>query len=184
MYSIKQIPTNAYKQLNFVDGAYYINWNFSEIMEDEKKFKNSAFVPTGRKIPTGTGTYYSNYVSNPKNKKPSIAEIKSIIFKEIDDKIKRNILSGLVWNGYNVWLSSENQKNYSDWYNLTKDNMNVLPLTAKFTKNNKTIYYEFSTHEEIASLYAEMVKHINKVINDGRKMKDSIDFSEYMEFLK
>ena len=184
MYSLGKVKKNEYKPLILLDGAYYLNWNFIEIMEDEMKFKNSAFVPTGRNIPTGIGTYYSKYVSNPKNKKPSVNEIKSILFKEIDEKTKKDILSKFVWNGYNVWLSSENQKNYSDWYNLTKDNTQVLPLTAKFTKNNKTIYYEFSTHEEIASLYAEMVKHINKVVNNGRKMKDSIDFSEYMEFLK
>ena len=184
MYSIKKVKKNEYKPLVMLNGAYYLNWNFIEIMEDEKKFKNSAFVPTGRKIPTGIGTHYSKYVSNPKNKKPSINEIKTLIFDEIDAKTKKDILSGFVWNGYNVWLSSENQKNYSDWYNLVKDNDKVLPLTAKFSKNKKTIYYEFSSFDEIASLYAEMVKHINKVINNGRKMKDSIDFSEYMEFLK
>ena len=86
--------------------------------------------------------------------------------------------------GYNVWLSAENQKNYSDWYVCTKDSNRVLPLTAKFSKNGKTIYYEFNSHEEIADLYENMIKHINKVVNENRKQKDSIDWNEISTFLK
>jgi hypothetical protein len=166
---------------NLNDNTIKVCWDFNEILKDETVFKNSAFVPTGRKISTGTGTY--KFTTFDK-KNVNINKIKSVILNYFNDKIKDAILRGFVWNGYNVWLSAENQKNYSDWYVCTKDSNRVLPLTAKFSKNGKTIYYEFNSHEEIADLYENMIKHINKVVNENRKQKDSIDWNEISTFLK
>ena len=101
------------------------------------------------------------------------------ILSEIDTLVKDKILKGFVWNGYSVWLSSENQKNYSDWYNLAKSTDKIFPLTAKFNKNGKTIYYEFTTLNELEDLYIKMTKYINDTVNYGRKMKDNINWDDY-----
>jgi len=173
---------NDFKSIECLnESTIKVCWDFNEIMKDEKVFKNSAFVNTGRRISTGTGTFKFTTFDT---KNVTIQKIKSVILNYYSDKAKNKILGGFVWNGYNVWLSAENQKNYSDWYVCTKDSNRVLPLTAKFSKNGKTIYYEFNSHEEIADLYENMIKHINKVVNENRKQKDSIDWNEISTFLK
>lgn len=179
----KQGKTENFSLIKKIGNEYHIGWGMEEITEDEKKFKNSAFVKTGRKIPTGQCRWNASVIFK-KNSKPTLNEIKSSIFNDIDYITKNKILSGLKWNGYEVWLNSENQKNYADWYTLTKDNEDVLPLTAKFTKSGKTILYEFSTHQEIASLYSAIVKHINDVVNKGRLMKENVNFEDIKEALK
>ena len=156
-------------------GTYIVSWDYSDITEDEMKFKNSAFVPTGKKILTGRGKWKTIYFSS----KPSFYSLQNKILSEIDTLIKDKILKGFVWNGYSVWLSSENQKNYSDWYNLAKSTDKIFPLTAKFNKNGKTIYYEFTTLNELEDLYIKMTKYINDTVNYGRKMKDNINWDDY-----
>lgn len=174
--------SNNYKSIECIHGSTIkVCWDFNELMNDEKVFKNSAFVKTGRKISTGTGTYCFTTFDRANI---NIQNIKSVILDYFSEKAKKEILGGFVWKGYNVWLSAENQKNYSDWYICTKDSNRVLPLTAKFSKNGKTIYYEFNSHEEIADLYENMIKHINKVVNENRKQKDNIDWNEYETFLR
>ena len=156
-------------------GTYIVSWDYSDITKDEMKFKNSAFVPTGKKILTGIGKWKTIYFSS----KPSFYSLQNKILSEIDTLVKDKILKGFVWNGYSVWLSSENQKNYSDWYNLAKSTDKIFPLTAKFNKNGKTIYYEFTTLNELEDLYIKMTKYINDTVNYGRKMKDNINWDDY-----
>lgn len=175
-----QCESNKFKLVDKINGNKYIfHYNVVEKMEEEKKFKNNSFVKTGRLIPTGLTESWA-FVTN---KKPSIMTITSKINEDIEYYIKTKILSGLVWNGYNVWLSQENQKNYSDWYALSVNEDEIPSLTAKFTKDGKNVYYEFSTKEEIKSLYVAMVKHINDCVNLGRKMKDEINLDEYKKCL-
>lgn len=166
---------------NVNESTIKVCWDFNEIMKDEKVFKNSAFVNTGRRISTGMGTY--KFATFDK-KTVNLAKIKSVILNYYNETVKNKILGGFVWKGYNVWLSTENQKNYSDWYTCSKDSNRILPLTAKFSKNGNTIYYEFNSHSEIADLYENMIKHINKVVNENRKQKDNIDWNEYETLLK
>lgn len=180
MHINNKCKSNEFSLIKTVDGINYtINYNVTEILEEEKKFKNNAFVKTGRLIPTGLTKYWTLYI----NKRPSMLDIKTIIYKDIDEFISKKILEGMVWNGYNVWLSKENQKNYSDWYLLAVNETEIPSLTAKFTKNGKNVYYEFSNKEEIKSLYISMVKHINDCVNLGRKMKDEINLDEYKKCL-
>jgi hypothetical protein len=172
--------TDNFKLVNKLDDdRYIIHYNAIKLVEDEKKFKNSAFVKTGRKIPTGFTESWALITSS----KPSIFKIVELITNDINKIVAEKILNGMKWNGYTVWLTSENQKNYADWYNLAINEESIPTLTAKFTKNNKNVYYEFSNKDEIKSLYIGMVKHINDTVNWGRKMKDNINIDEYKKYL-
>ena len=50
--------------------------------------------------------------------KPTLESLKSIILSLENSKIDREIKEGYVWEGMNVWLSSENQFNYKAAYDL------------------------------------------------------------------
>jgi hypothetical protein len=182
MHILNTCKNEDFKLVDTTDNGnkYIIRYNSKQLVKEEEKFKNSAFVKTGRYIPTGFTTSYM-FITN---RKPSLQRIKALIFADIDAMCKDQILNGMLWNGHKVWLNSENQKNYSDWY-LLANNEDTLPsLVAKFTKNGKTVYYEFSTKEEIKSLYTSMVAHISNTINKFRKMKDDINWDEYKMYLE
>ena len=53
-----------------------------------------------------------------KMNKPTIDDIKKIITASINQEVDNEIYSGFVWNGYSVWLSTENQFNYKAAYDL------------------------------------------------------------------
>ena len=54
-------------------GTYIVSWDYSDITKDEMKFKNSAFVPTGKKILTGRGKWKTIYFSS----KPSFYSLQN-----------------------------------------------------------------------------------------------------------
>ena len=112
--------------------------------------------------------------------KPTIEEIKSIILSWYNTKIDEQILSGFVWNGMQVWLSSENQFNYKAAYDLAVQTGGAnLPITFKFGTTNEPVYYTFTTVEELNSFYLAAMTYINNTLATGWQEKDSIDWSVY-----
>lgn len=174
---------NDDNQLIYRDGNYYkIYFNIVPNTENEKIFKNSAFVETGRKILTGTSTAY--YTKMFSLKKPSIYEIIDHINKVTDTYTNNKILRDFVWNGYEVWLSKENQLNYSSWLIIAQDNEDIFPLCAKFKKDKKEIIYNFSNFDELKDFCTKMVKFINDCVIENRNIKANIDKDMYIDSLK
>ena len=65
--------------------------------------------------------------------KPSLKEVKNIVLNGYNQIIDEKILSGFVWKGMSVWLSSENQFNYKAAYDLAIQTEGAnLPIKFKF----------------------------------------------------
>ena len=110
----------------------------------------------------------------------SLSEIKSVITHYYNEKIDEKIISGLVWKGMNVWLSSENQFNYKVAYDLAvQTNGASLPMTFKFGSNEDVVYYEFKTLEDLADFYMSSINHIQATLQEGWILKDSINWELY-----
>lgn len=156
-------------------GELIVILNIQEEFKDEVKFKNSAFVNTGRKVPTGTYTAYEQLVDYGHFMSLSFNDVESKILSKINSETRGKILNGFIWNGLKVWLSEQNQQNYTSWSIALNSGQNILPLTAKFTdmKNNKEIYYSFNDKEEFNDFYGKMVKHINNCVSLNRELKDN-----------
>lgn len=117
--------------------------------------------------------------------KPTIDEIKSIIVAWYNAKIDEQILSGFVWNGLTVWLSSENQFNYKAAYDLAVQTGGAnLPITFKFGTTNEPVYHTFTTVEELNGFYLSAMAYINNTLAVGWSEKDSFDYTPYEEALK
>jgi hypothetical protein len=109
---------------------------------------------------------------------PSIDEIKNVINSYYNTLTNQKILNGFIWNGMNVWLSTENQLNYKTAYDLSlQTNGSTLPLTFKFEKNNEICYYEFKNIADFSDFYVSMTNYIQKTLKEGWIKKDSIDYS-------
>ena len=160
-------------------GSLFAIFDIQPEFKEETKFKNSAFVKTGRKVPTGNYTAYEKVVYRGDFRRLSFLKTKSIVLSAIDEDIKTQIKRGFVWNGFRVWLSQENQQNYASWSTVLKTNPEILPLTAKFNdqKTGSEVYYKFASVEEFNDFYSKAIKHINNSVNLGRQLKDKFENS-------
>lgn len=116
--------------------------------------------------------------------KPSLPEVKELVIDSINKSVAYNILEGLIWNGYTVYLSQENQFNYKAAYDLAvQTNGANLPVVFKFGSVDNPIYYTFETLEELSDFYLKAIAHINEQLKIGWEKKDSIDWEEYKRIL-
>jgi len=108
---------------------------------------------------------------------PEQADITAAAHAAIDEDTDEKILSGFVWSGIHVWLSAENQRNFSEGQrSATITNGQSLPTTFKLGQDEegKPVYHEFTTVEELTGFYLQAVAYINQCLVDGWKKKDAI----------
>lgn len=107
---------------------------------------------------------------------PTADELKEVITQHIDAQTDGKILSGFVWNGQRVWLSAENQRNFSEAQRaamITKGES--LPVTFKIgeDEHKAPVYHEFTTVEELTDFYLQAFAYINQTLNEGWREKDA-----------
>lgn len=167
-------PTNLFRYYN---SELFVRLDIQQEFKDETKFKNSAFVKTGRKVPTGNYTASEFLVNVGSYAHIDWFKMKDIVNNTIDKYVQNEILRGLIWKGCRVWLSEENQRNYASWVTAAKVTKGVFPLKAKFNDphTNKVVYYEFSDLDDLENFYATCIKHINVTVNKGRELKEEFE---------
>lgn len=111
---------------------------------------------------------------------PDLNEIKKIVLEYFNKQINEEIISTFVWNGLNVWLSTENQINYKTAYDLAvQTHGNNLPLIFKFENTEGSVYYKFETVEEFSDFYIKSIQHIQKTLQKGWEKKDKINWNVF-----
>lgn len=154
-----------YKKVN--DKHVTIMWDYKPIFKANAK---------GEQIESPLATWQEHTF----NHIPTLSEIKSVITDYYNKLIDQSILSGLVWNGMKVWLSSENQFNYKVAYDLAvQTNGATLPIVFKFGDDNKSVYYEFKTLDELSNFYITSINYVQTVLQEGWKKKDEINWEVY-----
>lgn len=112
--------------------------------------------------------------------KPTLTQVKAVITEQINSDIDRKILSGFVWNGMPVWLSSENQFNYKAAYDLAVQTGGAsLPVRFKFGTDDNPQYHTFNELDELTDFYTKALSFVDSTLNEGWDIKDSIDWSVY-----
>ena len=113
---------------------------------------------------------------------PSLDQVKKAVLEDIDRQTDANILNGYeftpdgVQEPIVVWLSKENQTNFSEAHRLE-----FVPIKFKLneTDEQQPIYYEFTTFAELDRFYKGGVQYINQCLNTGWARKDAIDWDAY-----
>ena len=130
----------------------------------------------GNKTESNVGTW-SEHVFK---KKPSLSQIKDFILSEINKRTDELILSGFTWKNRQVWLSTENQFNYTAAYDLAvQTNGANLPQVFKFGSAKNPEYYKFNTLEELQDFYTKATSYVNQCLAVGWAKKDAIDWDLY-----
>ena len=114
--------------------------------------------------------------------KPTIEQVKKAVLDDINKQTDEKILTGFVWNDMPVYLSDENQRNFSEAQRIAMIMPDaILPVTFKLGEqaDETPIYYEFTTSEELTGFYLQAVAFINQTLAEGWQRKDGIDWAPY-----
>lgn len=115
--------------------------------------------------------------------KPSMAELKADVDALVNSQTDEKILSGFVWNGLPVWLSTENQFNFKAAYDLAVQSGGAtLPVTFKLgeDEDGNALYHTFETMDDFKDFYSNAIQWVNGCIADGWKEKDSVDYEKLL----
>lgn len=131
-------------------------------------------------------TWYELYFTKHGfNGKPRFSEVRDAIIDDINRRTDEKILSGFVWNEIPVWLSAENQRNFSEAQRMAeKYGDAVLPLTFKLGEiDGEPVYHTFETVAELDQFYVAAFAYVNRCLSEGWQKKDTFDFEPYKEEL-
>ena len=121
-----------------------------------------------------------SYMEERFNHKPSIEEIKNTVFGWYNAQIDEEILSGMTYEGHQVWLSTENQFNYKTAYDLAvQTNGSTLPVTFKFGTDENPVYKEFTDLDSLTDFYLKAVSHVTSILSKGWITKGKVDYNAY-----
>jgi len=116
--------------------------------------------------------------------KPTLQEVKDFVYGVINLQTDEKILTGFVWNGLPVWLSPENQRNFSEADRKAEKNPDILPIVFKIgEQDGQPVYHTFETYEELDGFYTQAFAYIQRCLVEGWRKKDTFDFTPYEEEL-
>lgn len=123
-----------------------------------------------------------SYCEQDMDHRPTLDEIKALVIGWYNSLVDEQIVSGFSWNGKPVWLSAENQMNFKAAYDIARDTSGAtLPVKFKLGEDadGKPVYHTFTKLEPLADFISRAFAYINQKLNEGWRLKDSIDFSIY-----
>ena len=110
---------------------------------------------------------------------PTIEEVKETITAQISQNTQKAIIEGYEWNGMKVWLSSENQANYTLAYDMAKNgDLKDMP-TVKLGTDETPVYYTFEDIEELTAFVVGMRQHIQDCLNASWTERREMDWSVF-----
>lgn len=111
--------------------------------------------------------------------RPTLDEIREVIFEQITENTRQRILAGFSWQGHLVWLSQENQLNYMRDYNLVRNGERAMWPTYKFGTDDEPVLYTFDSVDEFFEFTQAWSRHIDESINANRVAKAAVDWTVY-----
>jgi hypothetical protein len=116
--------------------------------------------------------WHEIYLPKTQNANLSLDIVKTAILNDINKRVKTAIISGFVWNEKPVWLSEENQLNFSQA---------VVPATLKIgeQQDGTPIYETFDTKTDLKSFNEACTLWKQQCLSEGYNEKDAIDWTPY-----
>ena len=153
--------------------------DFQPVVEDASRVVISYGLT---ELGDGKAEWYEVVFYKKQTAKPTIEQVKKAVLEDINKQTDEKILTGFVWNDMPVYLSDENQRNFSEAQRIAMIMPDaILPVTFKLGEqaDETPIYYEFTTSEELTGFYLQAVAFINQTLAEGWQRKDGIDWTPY-----
>lgn len=105
----------------------------------------------------------------------TLEQVKQAVFEDINSRVKTAIISGFTYEGNPVWLSQENQLNFSQA---------VVPATLKIGEqtDGTPIYKIFSDAAGLKAFRDACSLWRQQCLAEGYNEKDGIDWSPYEQY--
>lgn len=112
------------------------------------------------------------YLPKKQTNSLTLADIKSAIIGDIDERTKTAIIGGFKWQEKPVWLSIENQLNFSQA---------TAPVTLKIgeQEDGTPVYHTFETQQDIGDFCTACTQWTQQQRESGWQEKDGIDWASY-----
>lgn len=116
--------------------------------------------------------WHEIYLPKTQNANLSLDIVKTSILNDINSRVKTAIISGFVWNEKPVWLSEENQLNFSQA---------VVPATLKIGEqaDGTPIYETFDSKTDLKAFNEACTLWKQQCLSEGYNEKDAIDWTPY-----
>lgn len=121
-------------------------------------------------------TWYEVYYPK-KHGKPSFEQVKAAIIADINERITEQIVGGMTFEGKPVWLSIENQINFTTA---------TAPCRLKIgeEEDGTPVYHDFETKAALKAFNDACLSWKNECLEAGRAEKEGIDWNPYAEALQ
>ena len=112
-----------------------------------------------------------------KQGKPSFEKVKAAIIADINERITAKIVSGMTFENKPVWLSIENQINFTTA---------TAPCRLKIgeEEDGTPVYHDFETKAQLKAFNDACLAWKNDQLEAGRAEKEGIDWTPYAEALQ
>ena len=116
--------------------------------------------------------WYEVYLPKKQLSQLTIQTVKDAVIGDINARVKEQIISGFVYDGSPVWLSEENQMNFTQA---------IVPVTLKIgeQKDGTPVYRAFENKTSLKSFCEACIQWKQQCLADGWREKDSIDWQQY-----
>lgn len=112
--------------------------------------------------------------------KPTLDELKEEIIEIVNEAVYEKILTGYVYDGKPVVLSSENQFNYKAAYDLAmQENGATLPIKVKLGTVDSPEYVTFDKMDDFKAFYVGAIQFVQNTLQEGWDEKDGIDWTKF-----
>lgn len=121
--------------------------------------------------------WFEVYLPKKQMSQLTLADVKAAIIADIDERVKAQIIGGMTWGGNPVWLSIENQINFTTA---------TAPCRLKIgeEEDGTATYENFETAEQLATFCAVCNAHKQEALTAGWAEKDGIDWAPYEDYFK
>ena len=116
--------------------------------------------------------WHEIYLPKTQHATISLDIVKTAILNDINNRVKTAIISGFTYEDKPVWLSEENQLNFSQA---------VVPATLKIgeQQDGTPIYETFDTKTDLKAFNEACTLWKQQCLSEGYNEKDAIDWSPY-----
>ena len=108
--------------------------------------------------------------------RPTSDEVMEVIVEHVNGLTDQRILSGFVWDGKGVWLSSENQFNFKAAFDVAVQTGGAtLPVKFKLGEDadGVPVYHVFADMAEFSDFYTKAIAFIMTALTEGWEEKDA-----------
>lgn len=107
---------------------------------------------------------------------PTKDELVQVLQQHINALTDLKILTGYVWQGKNVYLSTENEFNFKAAFDLAVQTSGAtLPIKFKLgeDEHGTPVYHTFTDMESFTDFYVNAIAFVNAMLNEGWQLKDA-----------